>query len=227
MHFIKINCCVSKDDTGTGILNTLSYFTFFRSRLQIPLVSKQHQNTSKFLPQINGNGRHQCSASLINYGQITPSADDSHFTKRNKVSHQLDEIVYKFFHDAYNSNAFNNTVVFFFSDHGLRYGAIRSSDIGSYEVQSPVMFIAFPTWFSEKYPTIMKNLKSNTRKLTTMYDVHETLRNILNFSGSVIEYSSPERGESLFSDVSNTRNCSDVGVPDSMCTCSLYRKVVN
>lgn len=144
-----------------------------------------------------------------------------------ELAAELDEVVYKFFHDAYNSNAFNNTIVFFFSDHGLRYGAIRSSDIGSYEVQSPVMFIAFPKWFSEKYPTIMKNLKSNTRKLTTVYDVHETLRNILNFSGHVIEYSSPERGESLFSDVSNTRNCSDVGVPDSMCTCSMYRKVVN
>ena len=140
---------------------------------------------------------------------------------------ELDEIVSKFFVLAYKGNAFNNTIVFFFGDHGMRYGAARSTDIGTYEAQSPMMFIIVPKWFSEKYKTIMRNLRKNARKLTTMYDVHETLLNILNFNGRVIEYNSTRRGESLFSDVSDTRNCSDVGSSDSMCTCSQYTKVQN
>ena len=73
----------------------------------------------------------------------------------------------------------------------------------------------------------MQNLRKNARKLITMYDVHETLQNILNFNGRVIEYNSTRRGESLFSDVSDTRNFSDVGTSDSMCTCSQYTKVQN
>ena len=90
-----------------------------------------------------------------------------------------------------------------------------------------MLFKIVPKWFSEKYKTIMQNLRENARKLTTMYDVHETLQNILNFNGRVIEYNSTRRGESLFSDVSDTRHCSDVGSSDSMCTCSQYTKVQN
>lgn len=89
------------------------------------------------------------------------------------------------------------------------------------------MFIVFFKWFLEKYLIIMKNLKSNMWKLIIVYDVYEILCNILNFSGYVIEYSFLERGESLFFDVFNIRNCLDVGVFDFMCICSMYWKVVN
>ncbi|XP_061163854.1 uncharacterized protein LOC133172999 [Saccostrea echinata] len=144
-----------------------------------------------------------------------------------ELSAEADEIMSIFFHKAFETNAFNNTIVFFFGDHGLRYGATRSSDIGSYEVQSPMLYIIIPRWFSEKYKTIDNNLRNNANKLTTMYDLHATLRNILNFSGEILEYSFPQRGESLFSEVSDVRNCSDVGVPSSMCTCSQYEKLDN
>lgn len=89
------------------------------------------------------------------------------------------------------------------------------------------MFIVFFKWFLEKYLIIMKNLKSNMWKLIIVYDVYEILCNILNFSGYVIEYSFLERGESLFFDVFNIRNCLDVGVFVFMCICSMYWKVVN
>lgn len=89
------------------------------------------------------------------------------------------------------------------------------------------MFIVFFKWFLEKYLIIMKNLKSNVWKLIIVYDVYEILCNILNFSGYVIEYSFLERGESLFFDVFNIRNCLDVGVFGFMCICSMYWKVVN
>jgi hypothetical protein len=144
------------------------------------------------------------------------------------LSAELDETLSIFLNKAFDSSAFNNTIVFFYGDHGLRYSSTRSTDIGTHEVQSPVFFVATPKWFSNKYKTIHDNLKRNTRKLTTLYDLHETLRNILNFNGENIPtYSVRQRGESLFSKMSDTRNCSDVGVPDSMCSCSHYKKVKN
>jgi hypothetical protein len=144
------------------------------------------------------------------------------------LSAELDEILSIFFDRAFESSAFNNTILFFYGDHGLRYGSTRSTDIGTHEVQSPVFFVVTPKWFSNKYRTIDDNLRRNTRKLTTLYDLHETLRNILNFNGGEVpQYSVPQRGESLFSKISDTRNCSDVGVPESMCSCSQYKKVEN
>ncbi|XP_048776650.2 uncharacterized protein LOC125680888 [Ostrea edulis] len=144
-----------------------------------------------------------------------------------ELSAEMDEIMSKFFNKALESNALNNTIVLFFADHGLRIGSTRWSDIGSYEVLSPMFFISTPGWFSKKYRTIDRNLRNNAYKLTTVYDIHETLRNILNFSGQVQNHSSPQRGESLFTDVFNTRNCTDVGIPLSMCTCSQYIEIKN
>lgn len=144
------------------------------------------------------------------------------------LSAELDEILSVFFNRAFESSAFNNTILFFYGDHGLRYSSTRSTDIGTHEVQSPMFFVTTPKWFSEKYRTIDDNLRRNTHKLTTLYDLHETLRNILNFNGEEVpQYSVHQRGESLFSEVSDTRNCSDVGVPESMCSCSQYKKVNN
>ncbi|XP_061164276.1 uncharacterized protein LOC133173301 [Saccostrea echinata] len=146
---------------------------------------------------------------------------------RQELSAEMDEVMSKFFTKAYESNAFNNTMVFFFSDHGFRIGRTRWSNIGMYEVLSPMLFITVPKWFSDKYKKIDKNLRNNANKLTTVYDIHETLRDILNFNGRVEEHSSILRGESLFSDVSKTRNCTDVGVPESLCSCSHYINVKN
>jgi hypothetical protein len=144
------------------------------------------------------------------------------------LSAELDEILSIFLNKAFKTSAFNNTIVFFYGDHGLRYSPTRSTDIGTHEALSPVFFVTTPMWFSDKYRAIDDNLRRNTRKLTTLYDLHETLRNILNFNGeNVPTYSVRQRGESLFSKMSDTRNCSDVGVPDSMCSCGHYKKVKN
>jgi hypothetical protein len=143
------------------------------------------------------------------------------------LSAEMDEIMSKFFSKAIESNALNNTIVIFFADHGLRFGSIRWSDIGSYEVLSPVFLMSIPEWFSKKFRTIDTNLRNNAYKLTTVYDIHETLQNILNFNGQIQVRRSPQRGESLFSDVSNTRNCTGAGIPSSMCTCSRYKEIKN
>ncbi|XP_062590308.1 uncharacterized protein LOC134251903 isoform X2 [Saccostrea cucullata] len=143
--------------------------------------------------------------------------------ERQELSAEMDEVLSKFFTKALESNAFNNTIVFFFSDHGFRISRTRWTDIGMYEVLSPMLFISIPKWFSDKYKKIANNLRNNAYKLTTVYDIYETLRDILNFN--VQEHSSVLRGESLFSNVSKTRNCTDVGVPESLCSCGHYIKI--
>ncbi|KAH7952682.1 hypothetical protein HPB49_000410 [Dermacentor silvarum] len=52
----------------------------------------------------------------------------------------------------YGSGALKNTLLVFFSDHGLRFGPIRSTFVGKLEERMPIMFLAFPEAFAQQYP---------------------------------------------------------------------------
>ncbi|XP_066974616.1 uncharacterized protein [Macrobrachium rosenbergii] len=115
----------------------------------------------------------------------------------------------------------NHTVLFFVSDHGLRWGSFRSTYAGMLEERMPYITMAFPKWFKERYPEAMKNLRTNTRRLTASYDVYATLRDILDGS-----YADPAASKtktpfaiSLFKEIPRSRTCEDAGVPDHYCAC--------
>jgi hypothetical protein len=72
-------------------------------------------------------------------------------------------------------------VVFFFSDHGIRFGKIRDTLIGKFEERLPFMHVILPPEMKTTYPEIVENLKSNAKKLTTNFDVYETLLDLMDF----------------------------------------------
>lgn len=73
-----------------------------------------------------------------------------------------------------------DTILFFISDHGLRHGSIRSTYAGMLEERLPYVLIVLPQWFKDKYPEAVRNLQINTRRLTSNYDLHATLHDVLN-----------------------------------------------
>lgn len=74
----------------------------------------------------------------------------------------------------------NNTVVILMSDHGARFQDIRSFTQGKYEERMPYFGFRFPDWFQKEYPEAILNLNRNQHRLTTPYDIHETLIDIIN-----------------------------------------------
>lgn len=89
-----------------------------------------------------------------------------------------------------------------------------------------------PRSFQEKYPNEMKNLRLNSRKLTTPFDIHETLKHILNFDtdsdsggggrrkpSSPSSTSPPPRGISLLKHISANRSCEDAQIEAHWCSC--------
>lgn len=72
-----------------------------------------------------------------------------------------------------------NTVLFFISDHGQRWGSFRSTYAGMLEERLPFVMLVLPPWFKEEYPEVWANLGTNTRRLTSTFDIHVTLRDIL------------------------------------------------
>lgn len=82
----------------------------------------------------------------------------------------------------------------------FRFAGIRSTQQGKLEERLPYFSFTFPPWFKNKYPEVYSNFKENAHALTTPFDVHKTLKNVLHFEGSGIA-TLDERAISLFKKV--------------------------
>jgi hypothetical protein len=80
-----------------------------------------------------------------------------------------------------------------------------------------------PKSFQDKYPNQMRNLRLNSRKLTTPFDIHETLKHFLDFntqsSGQQKSDHKIPRGISLFKYINPSRSCEDAQVEAHWCSC--------
>ncbi|CAL1533649.1 unnamed protein product [Lymnaea stagnalis] len=144
-----------------------------------------------------------------------------------KVSHDdmthlkiADEHVFNFYRVLQKSGYLNNTVLITFSDHGPRWGPIRSSINGMYEGRTPFAIFTFPKWFLEKYPDVARNLNTNTGRLTTHYDTHATLTDLLYFRGNGdAPVRKNKHGISLLQKIPKNRTCKDIPIPEEYCLC--------
>ena len=85
----------------------------------------------------------------------------------------FDPIIDRLFGQLFRENLLTNTVIVFFSDHGLRFGDIRQTLSGKYEERLPFMHIYVP----QRYRS--RNLTVNEHRLTTPFDIHSTLKHII------------------------------------------------
>jgi len=127
-------------------------------------------------------------------------------------------------------NILNDTVLIMLSDHGIRWGGIRYTYQGYLEERLPFLFFVFPDWFAEKYSKAAMNIKQNRGRLTTPFDLHETLRDLSDLNRIKEDELSwrskdpqlvswKQRGISLFLKISGDRTCQNAGIPDNWCTC--------
>ncbi|KAL3222395.1 hypothetical protein MRX96_050009, partial [Rhipicephalus microplus] len=108
---------------------------------------------------------------------------------------------------------FDDTVVILLSDHGARFGAARTSEIGRHEDKTPFGFIALPQRLLRRYPTVAVNLEVNQRRLVMAYDLHATLLALSPYPGMHFNPSlTTQRGVSLFGHVTAQRGCGDAFV---------------
>jgi hypothetical protein len=61
----------------------------------------------------------------------------------------------------------------------------------------------FPPWFQRSYPDAMINIRRNSQRLTTPFDINPTLKNVLHYQGSG-KGNVRDRGISLFKQVLGT-----------------------
>lgn len=124
----------------------------------------------------------------------------------------------------------NDSIVVFFSDHGLRFGPVRKLVTGWMEERLPFLFFWLPTWFRERHPDIVTALKVNRNRLTNPYDLHLTLKHILRLSERTPPADSAladvamgcENCQSMFREVPWNRSCEEIGIAAHWCTCAPY-----
>ena len=125
-----------------------------------------------------------------------------------------------------NEGHLKNSILIFMSDHGSRIDEIRNTFVGRIEERMPMSIMVIPEVLKRKYPRIHETLKNNVQRLTTHYDMHETLRDVLNsnFVGKRFTRTFP-RGISLFSNIPKQRTCADAGISEHFCACYNPSKV--
>ena len=131
-----------------------------------------------------------------------------------------DFIYVEFLRKIKSQGLLNNTILFFFSDHGLRFGDWRMTYIGKIEDRLPFSYLVLPEKFHQKYPKIVETIRKNSKRLTTTFDIHETLNDILNFNSEVKPVASEStRGISLFQEIPQNRTCEHAGINPHCCLC--------
>ena len=149
----------------------------------------------------------------------------------NELS-RLDRMFAAFFRRLADERRLENTVLVVFSDHGVRFGQQKRTPIGVAEVNLPMSLIRVPPTFCAKNPSRLKNLKRNAgARLTTPFDVHETLVHILNLCKDHEDDDErgnsryrPEPGKrrlgvSLFEQISSRRSCENLDIAAPYCGC--------
>ncbi|XP_068217921.1 uncharacterized protein [Palaemon carinicauda] len=131
-----------------------------------------------------------------------------------------DEPSVDYLKQLYEGGYLENSVLLFLSDHGLRFGEFRKTYPGLLEERMPYVMIKLPDWFKDEYPDAYNNMATNTRRLTSTFDLYVTLRDILRRDYATLGESIPAKyGQSLFQEVPLNRTCEDAGIPDKYCSC--------
>ncbi|XP_072144682.1 uncharacterized protein [Dermacentor andersoni] len=116
------------------------------------------------------------------------------------------------------SGVLRRTALLVISDHGLRFGETRRTEIGRVEDFTPSFFLALPEHFLRQHPEAAVHLQVNQRRLITAYDVHATLLTLAELPR--FEPMVTDSGISLFRGISPHRTCAEAAVPADFCACA-------
>ncbi|CAK9294172.1 unnamed protein product [Gordionus sp. m RMFG-2023] len=148
----------------------------------------------------------------------------------------VDELLFDYFKDLIESQGLNNTFIFLFGDHGLRFGSFRQtlnglyafhikiilflislfnliSSTGMFEDRMPFLLAIPPDDFFTQYNQDETIFEANTRSLITPFDFHKTLLHLLEITnierGSLVVTDNPGDYYTLYpSDIGNNRGLS-------------------
>lgn len=145
----------------------------------------------------------------------------------------MDDSYQKFLKKLDSSKYLDETILILLSDHGIRWGDIRFTKQGRLEERLPLVHILLPTSFRKRYSSAYNNLKLNSRRLTTPFDLYSTLSDLVNLDTiendkiqqRTSSFYTQDRSISLFLPIPGNRTCYMAGIDDHWCTCHTGKKI--
>lgn len=141
----------------------------------------------------------------------------SHDTN-NRLPYGDDELL-EFLKLMFTRGYFDRTIFLLMSDHGARFSSLRKTYQGKLEERLPFVSIRMPEQFQEKYPHLMHNLRLNSHRLTTPFDLHETFQHLFEFHSSDPYQPRSTRSFSLFQSIPVNRTCFQADIEQHWCSC--------
>ncbi|XP_061714896.1 uncharacterized protein LOC133523379 [Cydia pomonella] len=123
------------------------------------------------------------------------------------------------------SGYLNKSIIFVLSDHGFRWGKFRKTRQGFLEDRLPFVFVVTPPSFRINFNEAYINLAQNVHRLTTPFDLHATLIDLIHLntienakiiSRSYESYSN-QRSISLFLPIPESRTCESAAIDPHWC----------
>ncbi|XP_037814750.1 uncharacterized protein LOC119605609 [Lucilia sericata] len=142
------------------------------------------------------------------------------------VSATMDNTMVKYFKEWEKQGIFDNSVVMFFSDHGVRWGPLLKLSQSFLEERLPMFFISLPKWFRQEYPKLVRNLEINQKRLVNPFDINMTLQHLLKLGEPTYEMQQTfdcPKCQSIFEEIPENRTCEDASIPETWCTCKPFR----
>ncbi|GMT10822.1 hypothetical protein PFISCL1PPCAC_2119 [Pristionchus fissidentatus] len=115
-----------------------------------------------------------------------------------------------------------DTILIVMADHGHRFAKLRDTHQGQLEERLPFYSFALPNALklTEKGKKMFENLKVNKNRLTSPFDIHQTLHDIIEMPDDLTtEQDLGTRSLSIFRPIPSSRNCDQAGIAPHWCTC--------
>ncbi|KAI1729606.1 hypothetical protein DdX_01859 [Ditylenchus destructor] len=116
---------------------------------------------------------------------------------------------------------FNTTAFVIMGDHGNRISPIQRTYVGRIEERTPFFSVYLPDNFRRKNQALLQNFQYNIHRLSSNFDVHQTLRFIAGL-GAKDTWSAkmPNRGMNLLTNrILTKRTCPEAGIAKNFCLC--------
>ena len=141
----------------------------------------------------------------------------------NNLAQLFEPFLLEFLEYMNSKSYLNNTVIILMSDHGARFQKLRATEQGKIEERMPYFAFRFPEWFRYTYPTEFNNFVRNSKLLTTPFDIHATLMDLIGMEPSRNNQTAGP-GISLFREIPLERTCEHARIEPHYCACLNWEK---
>ncbi|CAJ0951118.1 unnamed protein product, partial [Mesorhabditis belari] len=144
---------------------------------------------------------------------------------------QVDDAMVKHLKEMHEGGFFDRALVVMMGDHGARFDELRNTHQGQLEERLPFFGFALPKKLREgKMKAAWENLLRNKEILSTPFDIHATLMDVLHIPSEqklkAVQNAS-KRSLSLFRPLPLSRTCEQAGVAPHWCTCLDWENITN